>query len=65
MPDVAHVACQLLKFEQQLKAYERLHADELAELWRTLDECKQLVTALLQSSEADSSNSTSLPFDSA
>jgi hypothetical protein len=37
------LACRLLRFEQQLRAYEKLHADELAELWRTLNECKRLI----------------------
>ena len=52
MPDHADIACRLLRFEQQLKAYEKLHADELAELWRTLNECKQLIAALSQADEA-------------
>lgn len=52
MPDHADIACRLLRFEQQLKAYEKLHADELAELWRTLNECKQLIAALSQAAEA-------------
>ena len=51
MPDHADIACRLLRFEQQLKAYETLHADELAELWRTLNECKQLIAALSQAAE--------------
>ena len=51
MPDHADIACRLLRFEQQLKAYEKLHADELAELWRTLNECKQLIAALSQAAE--------------
>ena len=51
MPDPADIACRLLRFEQQLKAYEKLHADELAELWRTLNECKQLIAVLSQPAE--------------
>lgn len=55
MPDHADIACRLLRFEQQLKAYEKLHADELAELWRTLNECKQLIAALSQAADAPQS----------
>jgi diadenosine tetraphosphate (Ap4A) HIT family hydrolase len=46
VPQPADIASRLLRFEQQLKAYEKLHADELAELWRTLNECKQAIAAL-------------------
>ena len=42
------IASRLLRFEQQLQAYQKLHADELAELWRTLNECKQAVAALCE-----------------
>ena len=42
----ANLAGRLLKLEQQLKAYQKLHEDELAELWRVLNECKQTVVAL-------------------
>jgi hypothetical protein len=35
-----------LRFEQQLHAYQKLHTDELAELWRTLNECKQAIASL-------------------
>lgn len=38
------LACRLLKFEQQLKAYEKLHAEEVAELWQTLNEWKREIT---------------------
>ncbi len=40
------VACQLLKLEQQLRAYQKLHTGELAELWQTLDKCKQAIAQL-------------------
>lgn len=47
MTQLNDLASRLLKFEQQLIAYQKLHTDELAELWRVLDECKHtLVTAL-------------------
>jgi hypothetical protein len=42
------LAGRLLRVEQQLLAYEKLHADELDELWRTLNDCKRRVTALVQ-----------------
>ncbi len=45
------LACRLLKFEQQLKAYEKLHATELAELWQALNDCKEAVTAIASSDE--------------
>ncbi len=39
------IAFRLLRLEQQLDAYERLHAEELKEIRRTLAELKlQLVT---------------------
>jgi diadenosine tetraphosphate (Ap4A) HIT family hydrolase len=43
----------LLRFEQQLQAYQKLHGDELAELWRELNDCKRDLTANLP---ADGSN---------
>lgn len=47
MTQLNDLASRLLRFEQQLAAYQKLHADEMAELWRVLDECKRvLVTAL-------------------
>lgn len=42
------LASRLLRFEQQLQAYQKLHADELAELWRSLNECKQALAALYE-----------------
>ncbi len=41
------LACRILKFEQQLKAYEKLHAEEVAELWQTLNEWKREITGYL------------------
>ncbi len=37
------LAGRILKLEQQLEAYERLHAGELAELWQALNECKRAI----------------------
>ena len=50
-----NVANRLLKLELQLKAYQKLHEDELAELWKSLDECKQWIAALseIREREAD------------
>lgn len=54
MEHPAELASRLLRFEQQLKAYQKLHEDELAELWRSLNECKQAVAALCQEIESKS-----------
>jgi hypothetical protein len=35
-----------LRSEQQLQSYRKLHTDELAELWQTLNECKQTIASL-------------------
>jgi hypothetical protein len=63
MPDHADIACRLLRVEQSLKAYERLHADELAELWRTLNDCKQLVTVLIQAADSAATPAGAPSFD--
>ncbi len=41
------LACRLLRLEQQLKAYEEIHAEELAELWQALNEWKRELTGIL------------------
>ena len=46
------LACRLLKVEQQLKAYEKLHTGELAELWQALNECKAAVADVISSQES-------------
>lgn len=46
MIHTADLASRLLRFEQQLHAYQKLHTDELAELWRALNECKQAIASL-------------------
>ena len=48
-----NVANRLLKLELQLKAYQKLHEDELGELWKSLDECKQWIAALSEVGEKD------------
>jgi hypothetical protein len=35
------LADKLIKIELSLKAYQKLHEDELAELWKALDACKR------------------------
>lgn len=47
------LACHLLKLEQQLKAYEKLHAGELAEMWHILDVCKQAIADIAAANEPD------------
>jgi hypothetical protein len=54
------LACQLLKFEQQLKAYEKLHQGELTELWQALNDCKQALVAIVTPKEPNCEES----FDS-
>jgi len=41
MTQLNELASRLLRLEQQLTAYQKLHADELAEMWRILNECKR------------------------
>ncbi len=45
------LACHLLKLEQRLKAYEKLHANELAEMWHTLNVCKQAIADIASADE--------------
>jgi hypothetical protein len=40
-----NVANQLLNIEQKLIAYQTLHENELEELWKALNDCKQLIVA--------------------
>lgn len=53
MANPHELACRLLKLEQQLRAYEKLHAGELSELWKNLNECKQAVADIVSSDEPD------------
>jgi hypothetical protein len=46
MSSPTQLAFQLLKIEMQLKAYQKLHHDELAQLWENLDACKQVIAAM-------------------
>jgi hypothetical protein len=47
------VARRLLKVEQQLLAYQKLHADELDELWQALNDCKRRVTGTVRDPESN------------
>jgi hypothetical protein len=40
------IAYRMLRLEQQLESYQRLHAEELAEIRRALDELKMQVLSL-------------------
>lgn len=53
MTQLNNLASRLLKFEQQLAAYQKLHTEELAELWRVLDECKCGLVAALPPQETN------------
>jgi len=59
------LACRLLKFEQQLKAYEKLHATELTELWQTLNDCKEAVATIVSSDELAGSGESNDPEEDA
>lgn len=56
-PVTDQLACQLLKFEQQLKAYEKLHRGELTELWQALNDCKQALVAIVTAEEPSTEES--------
>jgi hypothetical protein len=45
------IAYRMLRLEQQLESYQRLHAEELAEIRRALDALKSQVLALDPSEE--------------
>lgn len=47
MTQLNDMAGRLLKYEQQLTAYQKLHTDELAELRRILEECKRALVIVL------------------
>ena len=46
MPSQSQLAFQLIKIELQLKAYQKLHHEELTQLWENLDACKQTIAAM-------------------
>ncbi len=49
MPSPSDLALRVLRLEQQLESYQRLHSDELAEMRRVLDELSTEVLALVAS----------------
>lgn len=53
MTELNDLASRLLRFEQQLTASQKLCADELAELWQLLDECKCALIAALPPQDSD------------
>jgi len=65
MAHVLDVAGQVLRFEQRLEAYQKLHADELTELWQVLNECKRAIAALCENeaSKSDVVNAASAERD--
>lgn len=52
MTEVIDLASRIVKVEQQLQAYEKLHGDELAELWHSLNECKRDLARSLSDSRS-------------
>lgn len=48
--ELAHLVSSLLRLEQQLEAYQELYANELAELRRSLNECKRQIADALPES---------------
>ncbi len=52
MPSPSDLALRVLRLEQQLESYQRLHSDELAEMRRVLDELSREVLALVASRPA-------------
>ncbi len=56
MPSPSDLALRVLRLEQQLESYQRLHSDELAEMRRVLDELSREVLALVASRSAVTPN---------
>ena len=48
MTPSADLAYHVLRLEQQLKAYQKLHAEEFEELWRALNEFKKALADLAE-----------------
>ena len=57
------LAARLLRFEQQLQAYQKLHGEELAELWRALNACKRELAASVPDQPANGSVPAKLAGD--
>lgn len=60
MTQLNDLAGRLLRFEQQLTAYQKLHGDELAELWQMLNTCKRALVTVLPPQTSDKYFSDSL-----
>jgi hypothetical protein len=60
MTQLNDLAGRLLRFEQQLTAYQKLHTDELAELWQMLNTCKRTLITVLPPQTSDKYFSDSL-----
>ncbi len=45
--NLMRLASRLLTVEQKIEAYQKLHADELAELCQELNECKRQIAVAL------------------
>lgn len=54
------MAYRMLRLEQQLESYERLHREELAAIRRALDELKEQVLALDAQKQASPSEELSI-----
>ncbi len=60
------IAYRVLRLEQQLESYQRLHAEELEQIRRALEELKELVLTLnvskpsVNAGEAEESNTYTL-----
>jgi hypothetical protein len=54
------IAYRMLRLEQQLEAYERLHAEELAEMRRALAELKDQVLTLAAQSVSSQNQQSSV-----
>jgi len=52
-PQLASLAGRLLRLEKQLRAYQKLHEDELAELWQSLNEFKEAIAGLCNEDSDD------------
>ncbi|MBI5032426.1 MAG: hypothetical protein HZB51_18020 [Chloroflexi bacterium] len=48
------VAVRVLRLEQQLDSYQRLHAEELEQIRQAIAELKELVLGLAQKESSDS-----------
>lgn len=52
----SEIAYRLLRLEQQLESYQRLHAEELGEIHRILEDLKIQILALVPEKESEKSD---------